>query len=142
MRKGSKNIWSLCVNENTLDIITGWADGGLRKFELKNYLCVQNAPTTNLESDLLQINQVEWNPSNSLEKDYIRDVLIMNERILCCTNLGCLYVTDTLENFRESGNQKLILKSDLLINYNVMAKVKMHGNDKQWCLTIGSLKGN
>lgn len=141
MRKGSKNIWSLCVNEEKLEILTGWADGGIRKFELKNYICNKQNSESNTSATTLLQNQVELNLINPLEKDYTRDVIIINERIICCTNLGSLYAIETDGNSRGTNDQKLLLKSDLLSNYNVMAKVKMNGNDKQWCLTIGTLKG-
>ena len=44
MRKGSKNIWSLCVNEDKLEVITGWADGGLRNKHFTNdcIFCTKN----------------------------------------------------------------------------------------------------
>ncbi len=143
MRKGSKNIWSLCVNRDKLEILTGWADGGLRKFELKNYLknnrcdgSVEAVCNTNVSAQ----SHLEWSLNDSSEKDYVRDMLILNERILCCTNLGCLYSMEATIN--RTGEQRLLFKSGLLANYNVMAKLKLNANNREWCVVIGSLKGN
>ena len=100
-------------------------------------------------SDKNALDQIEWNLNNPIEKDYIRDVLLVNERIICCTNLGCLYSIET--NFSDyfsgqpsstkSNNQKLLFKSELLSNYNVMTKIKLNGESKNWCVAIGTLKG-
>ncbi len=145
MRKGSKNIWSLCVNEDKLEIITGWADGGLRKFELANYIDHSEAlKATNLDKHILTTESsdvVEWNLDSVAEKDFIRDVLIFDERIVCCTNLGFLYAAETNVNVKASSEQKLLFKSSLLATYNVMAKQMVNGNCKHWRLAIGTLKG-
>jgi len=143
MRKGSKNIWSLCVNHEKLEILTGWADGGLRKFELRNYLSgsrQENGSDSQTGCQASAQSQLEWSLSGSLEtKDYVRDVLIVNERIICCTNLGCLYSMEATSG--RSGEPRLLFKSGLLANYNVMAKLKLNSDDKDWCVAIGSLKG-
>lgn len=140
MRKGSKNIWSLCVNEKKCEVITGWADGGLRKFELKTYMKAKGNESVNLDSSLLD-EQVEWSLSEHLEKDYIRDVIILKERIICCTNLGCVYATRTAAGAEGAKEQMLLLKSDTLANYNIMAKVKLDDNSNHWKVAIGTLKG-
>ena len=134
MRKGSKNIWSLCVNEKKCEVITGWPDGGLRKFELRNYM--------NGVGDLCLLdNQVEWSLSDQIEKDYIRDVLIIKERVICCTNLGCVYAARTAVDFQANKEQMLLLKADSLANYNIMAKVMVNDDPNHWRIAIGTLKG-
>lgn len=143
MRKGSKNIWSLCVNEEKLEIITGWADGGIRKFELANYINhKETVKGTNLDKQIVtEGNTIEWNFNEVSEKDFIRDVLIFNERIVCCTNLGYLYAAETNVDVKASSEQKLLFKSSLLGTYNVMAKQMIDGDCKHWRIAIGTLKG-
>ncbi len=146
MRKGCKNIWSLCKNENSYEIITGWCDGGLRKIDLKHYI---NSSTSssfsqetegklNLSSNNL-FEHLEWNLACENDKDFMRNILVLNGRILCCTNMGCLYLIDTKKN-----EQKLLFKSILLTNFNCMTKtklVKSNNTTNNWLLAIGTLKG-
>ena len=114
---------------------------------MKNYI---TRPDTDIKidsspnecSDKNSLDQIEWNLNNPIGKDYIRDVLLVNERIICCTNLGCLYSIETRQpSSKEANNQKLLFKSELLSNYNVMAKIKLNGDSKNWCVAIGTLKG-
>ncbi|RNA32626.1 WD repeat-containing 6 [Brachionus plicatilis] len=131
MRKGSKNIWSLAVNEAKLQIVTGWADGGLRKFDLNHYLISKE--DQNDSADKRQESaELELNLEN--EKDFIRSTVLINSRVICCTNLGFLYMIDLINQ-----QQKLLFKSILLSNFNTMAKNYVDTN--HCCLAIGSLKG-
>ena len=158
MRKGSKNIWSLSFNTNKMRLLTGWCDGGLRGFELRSYLKKfeeekMDASTTSLlsssskEKELLDTN--EWILNSENDKDFIKNVLFLSERIICCTNMGFLYLIDANSDLASDQigdsmqKQKLLFKSILLSNYNYMAKVKLKQDSEMthWCLAIGTLKG-
>ncbi|CAF0856690.1 unnamed protein product [Brachionus calyciflorus] len=130
MRKGSKNIWSLAVNENKMQIVTGWGDGGLRKFELNHYL-LQQEDTESFDKNQ-EISDLDLALEN--DKDFIRSLILINKRIICCTNLGYLFMIDSLNR-----SQKLLFKSILLSNFNIIAKNALDHN--HWCLAIGTLKG-
>lgn len=152
MHKGSKNIWSICFNKNKMNIITGWADGGLRKFELNNYLLsrpVQRQITYALSNEMLDTDSnqnnvelsndhFEWCVIYENKKDFIRSILVIDGRILCSTNLGEIFLVDTNTKKSVENSQKLLLKSNLLSNYSVMSKVK---NGQNWTVAIGTLKG-
>lgn len=130
MRKGSKNIWSMAVNETTLQIITGWADGSLKKFNLNLYL---GQKSLNDSSDnRQQSTELDLNLEN--DKDFIKSTVLLNSRIICCTNLGYLYMIDLVNQ-----NQKLLFKSIILSSFNTMKKIFIDTN--HWCLAIGTLKG-
>jgi hypothetical protein len=179
MKKSSKNIWCICFNSSSQHIITGWGDGGLRRFDLRSHLC-NKSPTLDINSQEMNVaaaavattttttvaeaavardeskftideaatsggnadgDSIEWDLSYECEKDFIRNIVLLNNRVICCTNLGCLYLIKIESGNSSSSigkNQKLLFKSVLLTNYNVMAKVKI-GNE--WCLAIGTLKG-
>lgn len=142
MRKGSKNIWSLAVNEEKLQILTGWADGGLRRFELKHYLAKDQLEMESNEITERLPDNFEWSLKTENEKDFIRNLSILNGRIICCTNLGGLYMIENNSNLKEQSlSQKLLFKSILLENFNVMAKVLLNKSTNHWCLAIGTLKG-
>lgn len=147
MRKGSKNIWSVCVNRSKMQIVTGWADGGLRKYELKTYLhsslesdTASNRMESSTESaqSLVSSDFTEWNLNIDLQKDFIRNLVVIEGRLICCTNLGNLNLIETRSGVDASSNQKLLFKSILLSNYTVMAKTKV---ENKWLLAIGTLKG-
>lgn len=174
----------MCVNRPKMEIVTGWADGGLRKFELKTYLVnqAQNPPIgSSTESGSLEAaqndqstsssvetnpigNHAEWNLApEQIQKDFIRNLVVIEGRIICCTNLGNLNLINTDQSVIKIGsvdntegaatastsassasscdnnnNQKLLFKSILLSNYTVMTKIKV---DNKWILAIGTLKG-
>ena len=138
MRKGSKNIWSLCLNRNKMELITGWADGGLRRFALKSYL---KRPED--EDNFSNADLCEWNLNTENPSDFIRNIMFLSEKIVCCTNLGYLYLIDSdSESNSNSQNQHLLLKNDLLANYNAMAKLKLeYTSASNWLLAVGTLKG-
>ena len=108
IRKGSKNIWSLCIDEKNLNLITGWQDGGLRKYELKWYL-----EATNENESCLNELKIKYD----LDKDYARTVEIFDDLVICCTNNGFLYSIST------NGDQKCLLRDENLASYNCMAKI-------------------
>ena len=142
MRKGSKNIWSLCINPNNDELITGWADGGLRRFSLRSYLKkeVLEENVSGCEEEFF-----EWPLKTENQNDFYRNILFLGEKIVCCTNLGCLYLIDSNSNQLNSSlnGQNLLIKSELLAKFNVMSKVNLV-NDFQLnncILAIGTLKG-
>lgn len=164
MRKGAKNIWSICMHQTKLQIVTGWADGGLRKFDLKNYLKTsthmepttpnehlntsnETEPTDETMTTENKTDQIEWNLSEQNDKDFIRTLALLNEHIIFCTNLGYVYLIEVDSTLNQeqivhsNKNQKLLFKSILLSNYNIFAKVKMSQSENSWCLAIGTLKG-
>ena len=102
MRKGTKNIWSMCINEKSMELITGWADGGLRKIDLKHYVSRKREMTDNSHN---LVDHNEWGLVNENEKDFIRNMQVLEKRIVCCTNLGALYLIDTsfAENSKSRG---------------------------------------
>ena len=128
-----------------MEIITGWADGGLQKFELKNYLQISSKPESKMdckeifESDLNK-DQIEWNLKSENEKDFIRTLLLLGKRIICCTNLGSLYLIN-IDSKQQGNDQKLLFKSILFSNFNVMTKVKLSEDNQTWLVAIGTLKG-
>ena len=134
MKKGFKNIWSLTFNLNKMQLITGWSDGGLRKLLLRSYL----VQPTNDDNKPDNNEHIEWNIKYENEKDFIRNILFINEKILCCTNMGCLYIIDTHGD--PSQQQKFIFKSVLLSGYSVMSKIQLN-NANHFYLAIGTLKG-
>jgi WD40 repeat protein len=134
MKKGFKNIWSLAYNRNKMELITGWSDGGLRKLLLRSYLVQQ----TNDDNKPDNNEHIEWNLKYENDKDFIRNILFINEKILCCTNMGCLYIIDTHSD--PSQQQKFIFKSVLLSGYSVMSKIQLN-NANHFYLAIGTLKG-
>lgn len=130
IRKGSKNIWSLCVNENNYNLITGWQDGGLRKYELKSYFC--SSENTNLNENLF-----EWSLKYDCKQDFTRTIEIIDKKIICCTNQGRIYLVE-FENNDSNMNQRLIYTSTNLQSYNCIAKTIMLQNPY---LAIGSGDG-
>jgi WD40 repeat protein len=138
MRKGSKNIWSLCLNQSTMELITGWGDGGLRKFSLKSYLKREE-----LEIDDFKCKEdlTDWSLKTEIESDFIRSILFLSEKIICSTNLGYLYLIDSNSNSLNSDlqRQRLLLKNDLLAKYNLMVKLKVDENN--WVIALGTIKG-
>lgn len=112
-------------------------------------------------------DHAEWNLTADLvQKDFIRNLVVIEGRLIVCTNLGNLNLIETdrvveataastsspvSASTAGSGsgggggggvttkdNQKLLFKSILLSNYTVMSKIKV--KDK-WILAIGTLKG-
>ncbi len=166
MRKGAKNIWSICMHKTNQQIVTGWADGGLRKFDLKNYLRTKTHIDSTPQNDPMNISneteietsndtmssesktdQIEWNLTEQNDKDFIRTLALLSEHIIFCTNLGYVYLIEVDSTLNQeqvvhsNKNQKLLFKSILLSNYNIFAKVKMSQSENSWCLAIGTLKG-
>jgi WD40 repeat protein len=131
MRKGSKNIWCLCVNEDKLTVITGWADGGLRRFQLKNHIknyhqtICDNEAT--FDQSLIFTHSIESLKINSNNDDYFRTILLFNNQILTCTNDGCLYLIQIIEAKRT--NCRLLLHHKSLIKYNIMERIEYKQND-------------
>jgi hypothetical protein len=138
MRKGSKNIWSLCLNQNKMELITGWGDGGLRKFALKSYLKKNEIENYNLKC---KEDLTEWSLITEVKSDFIRSILFVTEKIVCITNLGYLYLIDSNSNSlaRDEQRQRLLFKNDLLAKYNVMTKLKI--DHDTWILALGTIKG-
>ena len=122
IRKGSKNIWSVCINKNNYSLITGWQDGGLRKYELKWYLGL------GLDDLAINKNLNELMIKYEFEKDYARTIELNDNLIICCTNNGFVYSICGRED------QKCILKDENLKSYNCMAKIEKY-------LAIGSGNG-
>ncbi len=141
IKKGSKNIWSLCINAAKLTVYTGWHDGCIRKFELKNYLINnKQEETKQIDHREKSADHFEWNIKKENEKDFIRNIQLINKRIICCTNLGCLYLIET--NLNEVKNQRLLLKNSDLANFSTMSAIKLENNLNKWCLAIGTSNGS
>lgn len=153
-----------------MTIVTGWADGGLRKFELNTYLQSSSVLATIPQQQQLETQQLspspsfdaqrspsptcdhyEWNlTSDQVQKDFIRNLVVIEGRLICCTNLGNLNLIETdrlgvgypssASPGTTENSQKLLFKSILLSNYTVMSKIKVDQN--KWILAIGTLKGS
>lgn len=138
MRKGSKNIWSMCLNRNKMELITGWGDGGLRKFALKSYLKKEEIDKNDFKC---KEDLTKWSLKTEISSDFIRSILFVSEKIVCITNLGYLYLIDSNSNSLTSDEhrQRLLFKNDLLARYNIMVKLKININN--WILAIGTIKG-
>jgi WD40 repeat protein len=118
MRKGSKNIWSLCFNQSKMELITGWADGGLRKIDIRHYVSKQHLNSSSQEtspagasnslssSNGSLVDHLEWDLAYDNEKDFIRNISILDGRIVCCTNLGALYLIDAPCNQQKTNGKK------------------------------------
>ena len=122
IRKGSKNIWSVCIDESNYNLITGWQDGGLRKYELKWHLGLNDNESEKMNSNLNEL-KLEF------EKDYIRTVELIDDTIIFCTNNGHIYTVAS------DGRKKCILKDQNLKGYNCMAK------DENGYVAIGTYNG-
>jgi hypothetical protein len=125
-----------------MQIVTGWADGGLRKFELASYL--QRSPEIDDDTnEIASSDHTEWTIATDSERDFIRNIIVIEGRLICSTNLGGLYLIETTQASKSVGetdkNEKLLFKSILLSNYTVISKIKTTGN--KWILAIGTLKG-
>jgi hypothetical protein len=111
MRKGSKNIWSLCFNQTRMELVTGWADGGLRKINIRHYVSKRQMVTgdqgsgSSVNNNSL-VDHLEWDLVNDNEKDFIRNISVMDGRIVCCTNLGALYLIDASATQQKEQGKK------------------------------------
>ena len=94
--------------------------------------------STESVQSLVSSDFTEWNLNIDLQKDFIRNLVVIEGRLICCTNLGNLNLIETRSGVDASSNQKLLFKSILLSNYTVMAKTKV---ENKWLLAIGTLKG-
>jgi hypothetical protein len=162
-------------------LVTGWADGGLRRFELRNFLLDANSlipqtPTTLInaenETETMDVDSAvatatattsnksfEWHiPSSSSasaaatmattssqqqqEADFVRSTVLIDNRIIYCTNAGVVYLIDAVseKNFDANNQQqRKLFQSNLLKTYSLFAKQKV--GEKKWCLAIGTLNG-
>lgn len=106
MRKGTKNIWSLCLMNRLgkLELVTGWADGGLRKIDLEHYVNVHSSESNESNSSSTNlVEHLEWNLEYENEKDFVRNILVLDGRLICCTNLGALYLVETAQSISTPG---------------------------------------
>jgi WD40 repeat protein len=127
IRKGSKNIWSLFVNENDACLITGWGDGGMRRYELRNYLTDDQMAASDAD------NSIEWCVEYEAD-DFPKTIQLVNSCIVVCTNNGRIYMT-----LFEDGKQTLVFSHSSLRTYNCMAKLTTSQSGSY--LAIGSLYG-
>lgn len=123
-----------------MQVVTGWADGGLRKYELKSYLQTgETGPKLICNEEQPNGDYAEWSLGTvDAQKDFIRNLVVIEGRLICCTNLGNLHLIETNTRTNVKDNQKLLFKSILLSSYTVMAKAKI---ENKWILAIGTLKG-
>lgn len=126
-KKGSKNIWCQTLNRKTYELVTGWQDGGLRKYELMNYLSNQNDECSSIDVDL------EYNINYDDPNDYYRCFQVIANSIIITTNLGHVYYICLNE---ELYDQKIIFSDSNLSSFSCMAKF-----DQKY-VAIGSLSGS
>ncbi len=52
------------------------------------------------------VDHLEWDLVNDNEKDFIRNISVMDGRIVCCTNLGALYLIDASATQQKEQGKK------------------------------------
>ena len=141
-RKGFKNIWSLCVNGRSMEAVTGWADGGLRKLSLREHTLARTQSSTDpmmankRECTLTKLNECVTKGGGG---DFVRSIVLVGGHVLACTDAGHIYLADTTSRTDDSASVEHLTHSELLAGHSVMSKVNV---SETWLVAVGTRSGS